>query len=461
MRRQDFIDAFSSVVDDAVEMKMDAVVHAGDLFDSRNPTLEDILDTINILSKLKLRNIPFLSVVGNHESKQHTQWLDLFESMGLAIRLGSKPYRIEDIAIYGIDNVPRSKIQLFDYSKFTDEDSAQYNILVMHQLMLPFPFGEWDCEDVIRELPFDVHAILLGDYHRNEKIRVDRTWVTYCGSTERNSASETDARTYNIVTINDNGIDIGRRNIPTRDFLFIPVELRDRDSAYEMIINTIREHQVSDKVVFVDIYGNPEANISYNEIEELLAGSNALVTRIRDLRHGEEVKEDMPLEVSFSDPDEAVKREISKMTLTSGGIMIDEIVRDPAVPKTKVDLEAETRIGNLLSGIDFMRPETYMARKEEQTEDRTKIEGLADEKEEELGESELSIAEPSGEYSVTSETEKSETSEYVADQEGTGTTPAEEDVEKTEVSGPNENHPPEKKKVESPKAKQYNLGDYL
>src|SRR6056297_1639817 len=106
VRRQDFIDAFSRVIDDAIEMKMDAVIHAGDLFDSRNPTLEDILDTINILSKLKQKNIPFLSIVGNHESKQHTQWLDLFESMGIATRLGILPYKIQNVAIYGIDNVP-------------------------------------------------------------------------------------------------------------------------------------------------------------------------------------------------------------------------------------------------------------------------------------------------------------------------------------------------------------------
>lgn len=47
------------VIKDAVEMQVDAVVHAGDLFDSRNPTLEDLLETMNILSRLKTANIPF------------------------------------------------------------------------------------------------------------------------------------------------------------------------------------------------------------------------------------------------------------------------------------------------------------------------------------------------------------------------------------------------------------------
>ncbi|SES62415.1 DNA repair exonuclease SbcCD nuclease subunit [Methanococcoides vulcani] len=460
VRRQDFIDAFSRVIDDAVEMKMDAVIHAGDLFDSRNPTLEDILDTINILSKLKQYNIPFLSIVGNHESKQHTQWLDLFESMEIAIRLGTDPYRIEDVAIYGIDNVPRSKIQLFDYSKFTDENCGEYNIVVMHQLMSPFPFGEWDCEEVIKGLPFEVHAILLGDYHKNEKTKVDQTWVTYCGSTERNSASESDARTYNIITINDNGIDIGRRNILTREFLFIPVELRDRDTAYELIINSIKEYDVSEKVVFVDISGNPEVAISYNEIEEFLASQNALVTRIRDMRRGEDILEDKAVEVSFSDPDEAVKREIRKMTLTSGGIMIDEIVRDPDVPKTKVDLEAETRIGNLLSSIDFMQPGTHMIPKNTETDADTETGTPVDEIYALESVNDQKVAENTDEYNASTGTEKGTAPEDIISQDEAELSRTCEETEE-ELSEPPGNSAPTKKKVEAPKPKQYNLGDYL
>ena len=149
VRRQDFFNAFSNVVDDALEMQVDAVVHAGDLFDSRNPTLEDLLDAINIISRLKAAGIPFLSIVGNHESKQNTQWLDLFEGMGIACRLGKKPCMVGDAAIYGIDSVPKSKIPIFDYSDFEVPEKLPEggkNLLVMHQIMQPFPYGEWSCD---------------------------------------------------------------------------------------------------------------------------------------------------------------------------------------------------------------------------------------------------------------------------------------------------------------------------
>ncbi|HML27159.1 MAG TPA: metallophosphoesterase, partial [Methanomethylovorans sp.] len=129
VRRQDFLQAFSAVIDDAIKMKVDAVVHAGDLFDSRTPSLEDILDTMKLFSRLKVADIPLLAIVGNHESKQSTQWLDLFESMGLAIRLGNTPYMLEEVAFFGIDSVPRSKIPLFDFSVFEEPLDSSYNVL--------------------------------------------------------------------------------------------------------------------------------------------------------------------------------------------------------------------------------------------------------------------------------------------------------------------------------------------
>ena len=245
VRRQDFFKAFETVIKDAVDMQVDAVVHAGDLFDSRNPTLEDLLDTMNILSRLKIAKIPFFGIVGNHESKQNTQWLDLFEEMGLAVRLGKKPQMIGDVAIYGIDSVPKSKIPLYDYSGFEVPESLPENcrkLLVMHQIVPPFPYPDWDCVEVLENLPFKVDAILLGDYHEYEKIKVGETWVTYSGSTERNSASEKEPRSYSIITLSGDGLEISRRTIPTRNFMFLTAKLDGGENPYDQIFSTVSEH---------------------------------------------------------------------------------------------------------------------------------------------------------------------------------------------------------------------------
>ena len=362
VRRQDFFKAFETVIKDAVDMQVDAVVHAGDFFDSRNPTLEDLLDTMNILSRLRIANIPFFGIVGNHESKQSTQWLDLFEEMGLAIRLGKKPQLVGDVAIYGIDSVPKSKIPLYDYSGFEIPESLPEDcrkLLVMHQIVQPLPFADWDCAEVLANLPFKVDAILLGDYHEYEKKKEGETWIIYSGSTERNSASEKEPRSYSIITLSGDGLEISRRTIPTRDFIFITAKLDGEENPYEQIFSTVNEHleEIPESVVFLDISGDSGSVLSFSEIEEYVLSKGALVVaKVNDSRTKEGVPEEV-IKVAFTDPDRAVAEEIRRMSLNDGGLIVDEIIRSPDVPRSRVDEETENRLLGLVEAIDFKDPD--------------------------------------------------------------------------------------------------------
>ena len=282
--------------------------------------------------------------------------------MELAARLSKKPQLLRGIAIYGIDSVPRSKIPLFDYSGFEAPDSSLpencKKLLVMHQIMQPFPYAEWDCVEVLNKLPFKVDAILLGDYHKYEKIKVEDTWVTYSGSTERNSTSEEESRSYNIITLSDESLEISRRTIPTRKFLFIIVELNEEENTYEQIFSAVNEHleELPESVVFLKIYGNSRMILSISEIEEYLLNKGALVTKVTDMR----IKKSLPkevLKVTFSDPDQAVAEEIKRMSLNDGGLIVDEVVRNPNITRSRVDEETESRISKLIEAIDFKDPD--------------------------------------------------------------------------------------------------------
>jgi DNA repair exonuclease SbcCD nuclease subunit len=206
-------------------------------------------------------------------------------------------------------------------------------------------------------MPFHVDVMLLGDYHKYEKITVGDTWVTYCGSTERNSLAEKEDRSYNIITVSEKGIDISRRTIRTREFLRIPVTIRDPAKIYEDILSAVKEQDVEGKVVFVEITGDDDSlSISYAEIEEMLLSRNVLVPGVRDLRKVTEDLLGQSVSISFYDPDEAIKDEIKKMNLSEGGLLMDEIVRDLSLPKTKVSDEAENRLSTLLEIMDFSKP---------------------------------------------------------------------------------------------------------
>ncbi len=80
--------------------------------------------------------------MGNHEAKRDAQWLDLYESLGLATRLDDEPTVIGDTAFYGLDFVPRSQRDDLDYDFGPhDADSAA---LVTHGLFQPFDYGDWE-----------------------------------------------------------------------------------------------------------------------------------------------------------------------------------------------------------------------------------------------------------------------------------------------------------------------------
>jgi DNA repair exonuclease SbcCD nuclease subunit len=327
-RRQDFLDAFESVVDDAVEGDVDAVVHAGDLFHDRRPDLPDLLGVLSALRRLDAAGIPFLGIVGNHESTRGTQWLDLCVNLGLATRLDDEPTVVGDAAFYGLDHVPRSRRDELGYD--FDPHDAVTAVLVAHGLFTPFPHGEWDTEAVLDAASVDFDALLLGDNHAPDTARVAGTWVTYCGSTERASADERDPRGYNLVALGgdvdgDDEVDIRRRTLDTRPFVFVDVGLAPGEGI-ERVSEQVRQHDLADAVAVVSIEGDGDP-VPPAAVEDAALAEGALLARVTDRR---EVGGDDPEapDVQFADPDAAVDDRLREMDLSATGERLDATVRD-------------------------------------------------------------------------------------------------------------------------------------
>ncbi|MFB6124520.1 MAG: DNA double-strand break repair protein Mre11 [Halanaeroarchaeum sp.] len=348
VRRQDYLDAFRQVVRDAVEDDVDAVVHAGDLFDDRRPDLPDLLETIAILRTLADADIPFLAIVGNHEDARDGQWLDLFETLDLATHLDAAGSPVGDTTFYGLDYVPESRRDRLDYEFAPPE--TDHAALVAHGMFAPFPHGDWDLETVLERSTVDFDAVLLGDDHAPDRERVGDAWATYCGSTERTSAAERDDRGYNIVAFGDE-VDITRRGLDTRAFRFIDVDLAPEEGA-PLIRERIRETDVEDAVVVVTVEGDGE-DITPADIEHFGEERGALITRVNDRR---EFDEDADVEVSFADPDEAVHERVREMGLSEAARSLDETIRDPDVADSNVRERVKSRVADLLDDPETFEP---------------------------------------------------------------------------------------------------------
>jgi exonuclease SbcD len=344
-RRQDFHRAFRQVADDAVDEAVDAVVHAGDLFHDRRPDLTDIMGVLDVLETLSAADIPFLAVVGNHEAKRSGQWLDLFESLGLATRLGPDPLRVGTTAFYGLDFVPRSKREAFqpDFNPHDTEHAA----LVTHGLFEPFEFGEWDPREILEPASVTFEALLLGDNHEPATAQVDGTWVTYCGSTERASAAEREDRGYNLVSFDDS-VDVRRRGLDTREFVYIDVDLGEGEGL-ERVRERVGQYTLEDAVAVVTIDGEGDP-VTPASVEAFALDQEALVARVTDRR---ETSDESEREVSFADPDHAVRERVRELGLSSAARDVDEVVRASKVADSNVADEVEAHVAALVEDGDL------------------------------------------------------------------------------------------------------------
>ncbi|WP_135661500.1 DNA double-strand break repair protein Mre11 [Halorhabdus rudnickae] len=343
-RQRDFLDAFRQVIDDAVAEDVDAVVHAGDLFHDRRPRLQDIMGALGTLRRLDEAAIPFLAIVGNHEGKRDAQWLDLFESLDLAVRLDETPTVIGDTAFYGLDFVARAVRDDLAYD-FEPHDVA-HAALVSHGLFEPFDHGDWDAREILAESSIDFDAMLLGDDHTPARREIDGTWLTYCGSTERASASEREARGYNLVSFED-AVDIRRRSIETREFVFVDLDLADGEGI-ERVRERVGQYDLGGAVVIVTIEGEGE-RVPPATIEEFARERGALIARVNDRR---EVDEEAAYDVSFADPDDAVRERIEQLGLSPAAGELDELVRASKVADSNVDDAVESWVREIVDEAD-------------------------------------------------------------------------------------------------------------
>jgi DNA repair exonuclease SbcCD nuclease subunit len=353
-RRRDFLAAFEAVVEDAVETDVDAVVHAGDLFHDRRPDLEDLLGTLAALRRLEDAGVPFLAVVGNHESTHGGQWLDLFAQLGLAVRLGSRPYRVGDVALYGLDHVPPSRRDGLAYD--FEANDADHAALVAHGQfapLVPDVRGDaWDLEAVFSASPVAFDAALLGDDHTPAEERVAGVTATYCGSTERASASEQAGRGYNLVRFDDAGVDVRRRAIETRPFVFVSVDLAPGEGG-DRVREQVRQHDLADAVVVVEVTGDGEP-VTPASVEEAALAGGALVARVTD-RRDVEATDDADA-VSFADPDAAVRERVDSMGLSEAAREVDQLVRTGTLADSNVREAVATRVEQSLDDPRFFEP---------------------------------------------------------------------------------------------------------
>ncbi|QIW24902.1 exonuclease SbcCD subunit D [Sulfolobus sp. S-194] len=177
-REQDVYDTFSQLIDIAIKEHVDGIIHTGDLFDINDPPNKAEIVAIRELKRLKEAGIPFIVIAGDHDSpKKFTSIYPqkILEEFDL-IKFLSKPdtpYKLGDIAIYGISHVPNvAKERLKELlSRLKPENKK--SILLLHQGLkevLPYE-GAWQIQ--IDDLPKAFPYYALGHFHTRRVFQLD------------------------------------------------------------------------------------------------------------------------------------------------------------------------------------------------------------------------------------------------------------------------------------------------
>ena len=191
LREKQIYDNFLAGIDRIIAEKPDAVIHAGDLFDTVKPKTRAYTTVLEALGRLHAAGIPFVVIAGNHSMVKTRYTTSPFEVLSYhpsqivaAYQFRYERCEIGDTVFHLIPNMlrPEDYRTAFDAVEFSPSHA---NVLVTHGLATAIrdqrlaTVAEHELDGTILSDRFDY--IALGHYHRQVQV-TDNAW--YSGSAE-------------------------------------------------------------------------------------------------------------------------------------------------------------------------------------------------------------------------------------------------------------------------------------
>jgi exonuclease SbcD len=283
-REMDFYRAFELFVDEALRIKPDAIVHAGDLFDSVRPTNRALAIAQEQLIRLSDADIPVIVIAGNHSTPRLRETGSVFK-LFVPIKTVHPVYRDEvesvevgDLLVHALPHCDQEQLAT-QLARMAPNKKKRFNVAVMHagvSSLQVFRMGEFN-ELIIpsSELDSDFDYIALGHFHEHCQVTKN---ASYSGSTERLSFSEVGQEKGFVV------VDLDKRkqhfhSLPVRPMVDLgPVDAK-RMAGQELravLASTLEGNDIDGKIVRLCVKNvAPEAyrTIDFNWLRSATAGA--------------------------------------------------------------------------------------------------------------------------------------------------------------------------------------------
>lgn len=190
-RECDVYTTWHEAVDKAIELAPDALIHAGDLFDSSRPAPRALAEALDGFARLREANIPVIVIAGNHETPRFRSSGSIFEILerfGVqAVWREPETVLVGGLAIHAVPHEPSAAQLTRDIDSLKPSSKAESNVLVLHAGIEALPrqgYGEVNEIElepgVLIELEYDY--IAMGHLHQYRAPQVN---AAYPGSLER------------------------------------------------------------------------------------------------------------------------------------------------------------------------------------------------------------------------------------------------------------------------------------
>ncbi|SDY62933.1 metallophosphoesterase family protein [Halopenitus persicus] len=365
-RREDYLHAFEQALQiacgehpDHDNDPVDAVLHTGDLFDDQLTSFDDVFACHEALRGLRETNIPFYVIVGNHELRRNTDFVDEFALTGDAIRLTRSPTVLNgEVALYGIDSVRDPDWEDADFS-LEPADEGLVRLVAMHQLFTPplEPIDHdssniIDLDPVFDRFGTEVDGVALGDSHERDGDTCRGVPVWYPGATER-TGRDKPRPSVDLLTISPEEkppIYRERLLLDTRKFIEIDIEFGESDTFDLVERRVVEKGPVEDAVVFVDVSGT-ENGVTKQEILDYLHDRDVVHADVTDERVVEAIAgdlDDIDTE-SEIDVDAELDDAVGELDIGDEAREIEELLRhaDPDLADTRRRANAKERFHEL------------------------------------------------------------------------------------------------------------------
>lgn len=183
-----FYSGFEQAVDKIIELKPDAVVHAGDVFHHVRPRIRPLYVFKQGLEKLNAAGIPIIIISGNHDAPKGLAGTSPFviyegsRGINIARKYQYERFEVGDHFFHCIPFCLDPQEYMEEFSKI---EISGRDVLVMHGLIESLSnqklrtVGEHELKDSLLKRDFD--HIALGHYHAQARI-AENAW--YSGSIE-------------------------------------------------------------------------------------------------------------------------------------------------------------------------------------------------------------------------------------------------------------------------------------